>query len=89
VVIFNRTAKRRRLRFQDRLFWGALARFWQDWRSALLIVQPKTVINKRASTLLLQIPTQICEKESASGAMKWSNKTYEHPAHLLKVVELT
>jgi hypothetical protein len=27
----NRTAKRPSLRFQDRLFWVTLARFWQDW----------------------------------------------------------
>jgi hypothetical protein len=66
-AILNRTAKRRSLRFQDRLFWGTLARFWQDWRSALLIVKPEIVIKKHASTLRLQILTQICEKESASG----------------------
>jgi hypothetical protein len=29
---------------QDRLFWVALARYWQNWRSALLIVRPETVI---------------------------------------------
>jgi hypothetical protein len=40
----NRTAKRPSMRFQDRLFWIALSRFWRDWRSALLIVKPETVI---------------------------------------------
>jgi putative transposase len=44
LAILNRTAKRPSLRFQDRLFWVTLARFWQDWRSALLIVKPETVI---------------------------------------------
>jgi putative transposase len=44
LAILNRTAKRPSLRFQDRLFWIALARFWQDWRSALHIVKPETVI---------------------------------------------
>ena len=44
LAILNRTAKRPSLRFQDRLFWIALARFWRDWRSALLIVKPETVI---------------------------------------------
>jgi len=44
LAILNRTAKRPTLRFQDRLFWIALAGFWKDWRSALLIVKPETVI---------------------------------------------
>src|SRR5262244_2370144 len=44
LAILNRTAKRPSLRFQDRLFWIALARFWPNWRSALLIVKPETVI---------------------------------------------
>src|SRR5262245_34392095 len=44
LAILNRTAKRPSLRFQDRLFWIALSRFWRDWRSALLIVKPETVI---------------------------------------------
>ena len=45
LATLNRTAKRPSLRFQDRLFWIALSRFWRDWRSALLIVKPETVIN--------------------------------------------
>ena len=44
LAILNRTAKRPSLRFRDRLFWVTLARFWLDWRSALLIVKPETVI---------------------------------------------
>jgi len=47
LAILNRTAKRPSLRFQDRLFWGALAKCWQDWRYALLIVKPETVIKWR------------------------------------------
>ena len=44
LAILNRTAKRPSLSFQDRLFWVTLAKCWQDWRSALLIVKPETVI---------------------------------------------
>src|SRR5499433_2600280 len=44
LAILNRTAKRPSLRFQERLFWIALARFCRNWRSALLIVKPETVI---------------------------------------------
>src|SRR5499426_1610834 len=43
LAILNRTTKRPSLRFQDRLFWIALAKIWQGWRSALLIVKPETV----------------------------------------------
>ena len=33
-----------RLRFADRVLWVWLSRLWNDWRSALLIVKPETVI---------------------------------------------
>src|SRR5262249_51613176 len=44
LAILNRRAKRPSLRFPDRVFWITLSRFWRDWRSALLIVKPETVI---------------------------------------------
>jgi len=44
LAILNRTANRPSLRFQDRLFWVTSAKCWQNWRSALLIVKPETVI---------------------------------------------
>jgi transposase InsO family protein len=33
-----------RLRARDRLFWMALARSWRNWRTALIVVQPDTVV---------------------------------------------
>jgi putative transposase len=36
--------KRPRLRALDRIFWSWLSRLWSDWRSALVIVQPATVV---------------------------------------------
>jgi putative transposase len=38
------THSRRRLRTSDRILWVWLSRLWPDWRSALLIVKPETVI---------------------------------------------
>jgi putative transposase len=35
---------RPRLTQADRLFWAALSRVWVDWRAALVIVRPETVI---------------------------------------------
>ncbi len=43
LLIFKREKPRPRLRRRDRLFWVLLTRLWNDWRSALVIVQPATV----------------------------------------------
>ena len=44
VAVFKQSVKRPKLRPRDRLFWVLLSRFWPNWRSALAIVQPDTVI---------------------------------------------
>src|SRR3981189_903076 len=33
-----------RLRWADRVLWVWLSRLWNDWRSALLLVKPETII---------------------------------------------
>ncbi len=43
LAAFHRTT-RCRLRARDRFFWMALARRWRNWRTALMVVQPDTVI---------------------------------------------
>jgi putative transposase len=40
----KQTTKRPRLRGRDRLFWIVVARLWQNWRCALVLVQPDTVV---------------------------------------------
>ena len=40
----KRTTSRLHLRTRDRLFWIALARVWRHWRTALVFVQPDTVV---------------------------------------------
>jgi putative transposase len=44
LAVLNRTAKRPKLQFQDRLFWATLSSLWKNWRSALIIVKPETVV---------------------------------------------
>ncbi len=44
LAIFNRKAARPRLRNRDRLIWVAISKLWPHWRSALLIVQPETIV---------------------------------------------
>lgn len=44
LAILQQKSKTPRLRRRDRIFWSLLSRIWPDWRSALLIVQPDTVV---------------------------------------------
>jgi putative transposase len=40
----RRTTTRAHLQTRDRLFWIVLARSWRNWRMALMLVQPDTVV---------------------------------------------
>ena len=42
--VLHRSVKRPRLTAPDRLLWAWLCGAWSDWRSALIMVQPETVI---------------------------------------------
>jgi len=44
LAVFKRTVQRARVRPRDRLFWVLLAHAWRSWRSALIVVQPETVV---------------------------------------------
>ena len=44
LAVLNRSKKRPRLRQRDRIFWVWVSRLWRDWRSALILVQPDTVV---------------------------------------------
>jgi putative transposase len=44
VTVYKHTVKRPKLRHRDQVFGVLLSRFWSNWRSALAIVQPETVI---------------------------------------------
>jgi putative transposase len=44
LAILQQKSKTPRLRRRDRIFWALLSRVWADWRAALLIVQPDTVV---------------------------------------------
>ncbi len=43
-VLQRRTPKRPSLKSADRLLWVMLSRLWTQWRTALVIVKPETVI---------------------------------------------
>src|SRR5262249_42797495 len=44
LAALQRAHKRVSLQTRDRLFWIALARGWRNWRTALVFVQPDTVV---------------------------------------------
>ena len=44
LAVYKQSMKRPKLRPRDRIFWVCLSRFWSNWRSALCLVQPDTVI---------------------------------------------
>ena len=44
LAAYSRTMKQPRLKAAERLFWAALSRAWAQWRSALIVVKPATVI---------------------------------------------
>jgi hypothetical protein len=45
--VLKRSGKRPELRPRDRVFWVLLSALWPDWRSALVIVKPETVMGWR------------------------------------------
>ena len=44
LAVLRRSVKRPKLTSADRLWWAWLCEAWSDWRSALVIVKPETVI---------------------------------------------
>src|SRR5580704_13864869 len=53
IGVLRRSAKKRpKLTVVDRVFWAWLSGVWADWRSALVIVKPETVIGWHESNRL-------------------------------------
>src|ERR1044071_2521777 len=44
LAVLQRSVKRPQLRRRDRFFWVMLSQLWKDWREALIIVKPETVV---------------------------------------------
>ena len=53
IAVFERSGQRPKLRNSDRAFWAVLSWFWKDWKQALVIVQPETVVRWRKKGLRL------------------------------------
>ena len=48
LAAYKRSRKRPALRTADRVFWVWLSKLWPAWSSALVIVQPQTVLRWHA-----------------------------------------
>ena len=44
LVIMKRSVQRPRIRSRDRFFWVLISRIWCNWRQALILVKPETVL---------------------------------------------
>ena len=44
LAIYQRKQKRPRLAGRDRWFWIGMSLLWKDWRRALVVVHPDTVV---------------------------------------------
>lgn len=44
LAVLKGSIKRPKLRPRDRVFWACLSRLWRDWRDALVLVKPETVV---------------------------------------------
>jgi Homeodomain-like domain len=44
LTAMKRTTRRPHLQARDRLFWIVLTRIWRNWRTAVVLVQPDTVV---------------------------------------------
>jgi len=44
LAVQERTIKRPKLKSKDRVFWAWLSQIWPEWKAALIIVKPETVI---------------------------------------------
>ena len=45
IMVLKGSVKQPKISNSDRMFWVVLRIFWPNWRKALVIVQPSTVIN--------------------------------------------
>ena len=57
LAVLTRSSRRPRLTRADRLFWSWLSRAWPRWRSALVLVQPDTVVRWHRTAWRLTLAT--------------------------------
>jgi hypothetical protein len=64
LAVVSQSVKRPKLRPRDRFFWALLSRLWPNGRSALVIVQPATVIRWHRHGFRLFLPLEVTVPEA-------------------------
>ena len=68
LAVYHRTRPKPTVRWSDRLFWVGLRLAWPDWKSALVIVRPATVIALAPARLRVALdPTVASEGRPSAG----------------------
>ncbi len=67
LAVFKRHRKRPHLSRSDRVFWIVLARVWKDWRRALIVVHPDTVVRWQRQRFRKYWAQLSCESERNTG----------------------
>jgi putative transposase len=99
LAVLKRQRPRPPLRQGDRLFWVCLSKLWSGWRSALVLVQPETVVrwhqqgfrlwwrwkskSKRAGRPSLDKDIRVLIKQMARDNSTWGAPRIQTELHLL------
>ena len=76
LAVQQRQKKRVRLAALDRFLWVVLSRLWTQWRSALVIVKPETVIAWHRKGFRFYWRWKSSEKGSVAGlALAWKRES--------------
>ena len=72
LAVLRGSVKRPALSNLDRRFWGLLSRIWKDWKLALVLVKPETVIRQlgpspayggRSGGMMTQVPPNLQSRQ--------------------------
>ncbi len=89
LAVLNRKTPRPRLHPSDRWFWVLISSFWPDWRDALAIVKPATVIGwTEARSRLKQAETPRPVSSRSTAPAKKNPKRPQIAASRRKVQEM-
>ena len=73
LAVLRQSVKRPKLRPRDRIFWVWLSRLWPNWRSALAIVQPETVIQWHRQGIQTVLAMEVEGQETRTPAHRTRN----------------
>src|ERR1017187_565845 len=70
LTVLKRRDPRPSLSLLDKLFWVAVRRFWSQWKQALIVVSPETVVRWHRTGFRLLCSAKIPQVAHFSGCTK-------------------